>query len=149
MPILPPVYFVNYVNGRENFIAITYNIATMVWTITANGSQRVSIAYGGTSTLSINGNAAMFVLTDGEVYVNSITKFANANNSVPRLDFMRQAGALPRKFASLDQNGNLSCYDLNEKLAPSGTDRMYLLENGNCSLGVDGLLTAGLTEAPL
>jgi hypothetical protein len=147
MPTLPPTYFARYVNGAESFTAVSYNLQTMAWTITANGAQRVAIDSSDPDeqALLINDSYVMFVLTDGEVQCGDITKFATASIGTPRLDFMRQTDSVPRKFASLDQNGTLSCYDLNEKLAPTGLDRMYLLGNPNCSLGVDGLLTAGFS----
>ena len=149
---MPYSYIGQYVHGRENFTAITYNPETMVWTLTANGAMRVGFVQSDPDeqALTMNGLFVMFVLNDGEVQVGDITKNATNSRTVPRLDFMRQTDSIPRKFASLDQNGILSVFDVNENLAPTGHDRMYLLGNPNCSIGLDGLLTAaGVAEISL
>jgi hypothetical protein len=143
MPILTPSYFANYVQGPENFTAIQYSTVTMAWTVTANGANRVSINTSDPDmdALLINGAYSMFILTDGAVNVGDFTKNPLASGSAPRLDFIRNAGGQPVRFASLTQDGILNAWDIFEGTVPTGTDRMYLLGNPNCSIGADGLLT--------
>lgn len=151
MPLLPPVYYANFVYGRENFTAISYNASTGAWTVTPNGSTRVQVITSDPdqTAIVINGRYSMFVFNDGTVHVGDLTKHAISDSTVPRLDFMRQAGPVPRKFASLNQDGLFWVYDIDEKTPPTGVDRMYLMGNQNSSVGLDGLLAPSVAEISL
>jgi hypothetical protein len=151
MASIYPVYYAVYVHGRQQGQAVTYNPSTGAWTVTAAASGVVSInvADPDQTLLSINGYPSLFVWNaTGQVGCSAITQNV-VLGTWPRLDFYRQTDSAPQKFASLSQHGLLSVRRVDEKTAPAGSDRMYILGNANCSIGMDGLLAPGIDQLVL
>jgi hypothetical protein len=145
-PIFPPSYFAAYCFGPSARIspAITYNTSTQVWTVAAGASSFVSIQTSDPdqSAILINGFYAMFIWkATGKIGVGDILTKVNPGD-YPRLDFFRQSGPVPRRIASLSQNGRLSVINWTEKVTPTGTDRMYLLTPYS-SISAEGLAAPG------
>ena len=144
MPVvLPPTYFASYCfSPQSKLTAIQYNTSSMAWSVTAAGAPFVTINTSDPDQTAIlmNGAYVMFIWkATGAIGVGEI-KTKVIGGDYPRLEFYRQTDPVPRRFASLSQNGRLSVTDWSEKIAPTGTDRMYLL-TANASIGIDGLLT--------
>lgn len=150
--LIPPVYFANLAfSGVSSVPAIAYDTSTHAWTITPTAANVLSIVSDADETgLLLNGRYCLFVRANGAVRVGGITTRVT-RAEYPRLDFFRQADSVPRRFASLSQDGTLSVMQASEKASiPGGSiDRMYLL-NANASIGLDGLLApSGITEIGL
>ena len=150
-PIFPrfqTIYFAKYVQKQASVVVLTYNRTTKAWTVTPAGANLVSInsSDADQTSLSINGYPSLFVWNaTGEVGCGTLTNRV-VLGKVPRLDFYRQNDSIPLRFASLSQFGALSVLGIGQHTAPTGTDRMYLLGNPLCSIGVDGLLCPAIVQ---
>ena len=150
---IPPTYFANLaLSGVSSVPAVMYNTTTHAWAITPAAAHVVSIVSDADETgLLINGRYCLFVRSNGAVRVGGLTTKVTPAQ-YPRLDFFRQTDSVPRRFASISQDGTLSVMQASEKAAipMTSVDRMYLLGNANASIGLDGLIAlAGITEIGL
>lgn len=142
-PRLPVSYYANYVIGQSSVPAISYNLTSGAWTVTPAGAPYISISTADPdqTVLYMNGAPILFLWnTTGAIGCGGFTDRAAPPGYNIRLDFYRQSGPIPRKFASLSQAGMFYVNGIQQHEAITGTDRMLIFGNANASIGLDGLL---------
>lgn len=99
-------FFVNWVLGAANLKVFSYDRATKAFGATSHAAGRASVVVNPSDIrFSVSGTEAMIVDDAGLVTVSKLTE--RIDPAVPRLDFLVKLDSVPKRMASIDQNGAL------------------------------------------
>jgi len=138
-----PVFYVQFVRGKESLKVFDYNPLTRAFTATSFAAGRASITQGvSLTTVFIGSDLAMAVDSAGLVNVEKLSEKTKVES--PRVEFYRRVGGISKLLAMLSANWLVVKRLIELPTIPVTTDQFQFYSKA--CIGLQGLICDGVSE---